>query len=123
MIGTLAANELKRFSEADEVRTVEKGRVEFVHLGDSTIARIRLEPGWRWSEHVKPIAKTEFCEVAHCQYVISGRLRLVTSDHQEFEIGAGDVFCISTPHDAWVLGNEPFVAVDWAGMGGYAKKE
>jgi len=114
--------EMKNFTAADEVRTFPNGRLELLHIGGHVIGKVVLQPGWRWSQHVKPIAKTEWCEAPHFQYAISGRLHFTTSDGHEFDLRAGDVLCIGGGHDAWVVGNEPFVAVDWAGMAEYAQK-
>jgi len=121
MIATMTT-QVKSFTVADEVRTFPKGRLELLHIGDDVIGRITLEPGWRWSQHVKPIAKTEWCEAPHFQYIVSGRIHLVTSDKQEYDLKAGDVIRIPAGHDAWIVGNEPCVAVDWAGMAQYAKR-
>ena len=85
----------------------DAGGVERARL----FAKIVLQPGWRWSKDVKPIAKTEWCEAPHFQYAISGRLHFVTSDKHEFDFKAGDVLCVGGGHDAWVVGNEPFVAM------------
>jgi hypothetical protein len=122
MITTIKATELKRFTAPDEVRTFPNGRVELLHFGEHDIAKITLLPGWRWSKDVKPTAKTEWCEMAHFQYAISGRLHFVSSDKRAFDFEAGDVLCVTGGHDAWVVGNEPFVAVDWLGMADYAKE-
>ena len=119
---TTMVNEVKKFTAPDEVRTVPNGRVELLHFGDHVIAKIVLQPGWRWSKDVKPIAKTEWCEAPHFQYMISGRLHFVTSDKHEFDFKAGEVLCVGGGHDAWVVGNEPFVAIDWTGLADYAKK-
>ncbi|MGD0999209.1 MAG: cupin domain-containing protein [Candidatus Brocadiia bacterium] len=119
---TTMVNEVKKFTAPDEVRTVPNGRVELLHFGDHVIAKIVLQPGWRWSKDVKPIAKTEWCEAPHFQYAISGRLHFLSSDKRSFDFAAGDVLCVGGGHDAWVVGNEPFVAVDWAGMAEYAKE-
>lgn len=77
--------------------------------------RITLQPGWRWSEHVKPAAGTEWCEAPHFQYVISGHLHAVMSDGAEMDAGPGDVNVLPPGHDGWVVGDEPVVAVDWGG--------
>lgn len=110
----------KDFKRADEVRTFEKGRVELVQIGGGTVGRITLEPGWRWSEHVKPLVGTEWCEAPHFQYHVSGRLHIVGSDGSEFEVGPGEVSMLPAGHDAWVVGDEPVVAVDWNGAVNYA---
>ena len=117
--------EHKNFSSPDEVRKFEKGKLELINIGGSFVGRFTLEPGWRWSKHVKPIAKTELCEVPHSQYLVSGRMRILMADGNESEAGPGEVVIIPPGHDAWVVGDEPVVAVDWAGLGirhDYAKK-
>jgi quercetin dioxygenase-like cupin family protein len=92
--------------------------------GDTTIScgvhRARFEPGWRWSEHVKPIAKTDRCEAAHAGYVISGRMKVVMNDGTEDEFGPGDLMIIPPGHDAWVVGDDAMVVVDWTSFGDYA---
>src|SRR5437588_43658 len=99
-----------------------KGRIELVNVAGGTVGRATLEPGWKWSECVKPIAQTDWCQAAHAQYTISGRLHVVMADGTAFEVGPGNVAVIPPGHDAWVVGNEPFVAVDWSGMANYAKQ-
>ena len=104
------------------MRTFELGQVELIKIGDGVVGRLTLQPGWRWSKHVKPIAKTEWCEAPHFQYIISGSMHVITSDGHEFDVKGGDVVWLPAGHDAWVVGNEPLVAVDWAGMTEYAQK-
>ncbi|MBI2862874.1 MAG: cupin domain-containing protein [Chloroflexi bacterium] len=113
--------EHKSMENPDETRTFEKGRVELVNIGGGTVAKLTLEPGWRWSLHVKPIAGTEWCEAPHFQYQVSGRLHLKMKDGTEFETGPGDVVCLPSGHDAWVIGDEPVVGIDWQGATDYAK--
>ena len=105
----------KRFDRPDEVRTVEKGRVELVELGELAVGRATFEPGWRWSEHVKPLAETESCQVHHVGYVVSGHLRVEMTDGASIDLVAGDTFEVPPGHDAWVVGDEPWVSVDYAG--------
>jgi hypothetical protein len=114
--------ERKDFKSPDEVRTFEKGKAEMVNIGGGVVGRLTLEPGWRWSQHVKPIAKTQWCEAPHFQYQVSGRLHIVMSDGTEFDTGPGQVVTLPSGHDAWVVGNEPVVVVDWHGATNYAKK-
>jgi mannose-6-phosphate isomerase-like protein (cupin superfamily) len=96
----------------DETRTFDQGELQTVTLGDFKVARAVLQPGWKWSEHVKPIAQTNSCQVHHTGYVVSGRMKVVMDDGSETEIGPGDAYVISPGHDAWVIGDEPFVGVD-----------
>jgi len=117
----MAQVERKDLNSPDETRTFENGRLELVHIGGGTVGRLTLEPGWKWSLHVKPIAGTEWCEAPHFQYHVSGRIHVLTADGAEFEVGPGEVTYLPAGHDAWVVGNEPVVLVDWAGATGYAK--
>jgi len=118
----MAAAEQKEFTSPDEVRTFEKGKLELLNMNGGVIGRLTLEPGWRWSQHVKPVAGTEWCEAPHFQYHASGRIHIVMADGTEFEAGPGDVTMLPAGHDAWVVGNEPVVLIDWAGAANYAKK-
>ena len=111
----------KNFHLPDETRTFPKGKVELVTVGTIKFGRAILEPGWKWSAHVKPIAQTKSCEAPHTQYHISGRLRVKMDDGTEVEYGPGDVGHIPPGHDAWVVGNEPAVIIDVTGMAEYAK--
>ena len=113
--------EHKSFGTPEEVRTFPKGKVELVTMGGSTLGRAVLEPGWRWSTCVKPIAKTASCEAPHFQYQISGTIRVRMDDGTEFDSKPGDVSSLLSGHDAWVVGNEPAVIVDFQGMLNYAK--
>jgi hypothetical protein len=118
----MPAAENKDIQTPDETRSFPKGKIELVNLGGGVVGRATLEPGWKWSECVKPIAKTDLCQAPHTQYTISGRLHVVMADGSEFEVGPGNVAVIPPGHDAWVVGNEPYVAVDWSGMANYAKQ-
>ena len=118
----MASAEHKDFKSPDEVRTFEKGKLELVRIGDGVVGRLTLEPGWRWSEHVKPIAGTALCEAPHFQYHAAGRLHIVMADGTEFDAEPGMVTKLPSGHDAWVLGDQDVVLIDWAGLGNYAKK-
>ncbi|MET0740707.1 MAG: hypothetical protein ABWZ26_04040, partial [Candidatus Nanopelagicales bacterium] len=111
----------KRFDRPDEVRTVEKARIDLVELGELAIGRAVFEPGWRWSTHVKPIVGTESCQVHHIGYVVSGHLHVEMTDGASMEVKGGDAFEIPPGHDAWVIGDEPWVSIDWAGRRLFAK--
>ena len=105
----------KNLVRPDEVRPFPNGRIEVFNLGDTVVGRAIYQPGWRWSTDVKPLVGTEACEVHHQGLVISGRLRTVMSDGPEMEMGPGDLFEIPSGHDAWVVGDEPWVSVDFSG--------
>jgi quercetin dioxygenase-like cupin family protein len=117
----MSAAEQRNFEDADETRTFESGKLDLVKIGDSEIGRLVLQPGWRWSDHVKPIAGTEWCEAPHFQYHVSGTLRVKMADGHEFDARPGDVTALPSGHDAWVVGDEPVVIVDWWGASNYAK--
>ncbi len=111
----------KNFDSPDETRPMQSGEVAVVDLGEVKAMRLTLEPGWRWSEKVKPIAGTDSCQVHHIGYQISGRLAVRSNDGSEQEYGPGDVYNIPPGHDAWVIGDEPVVSVDFRGAETYAK--
>ncbi len=115
--------EHKNFGKPDEVRSFPKGKIELVTLGNRVVGRAIFEPGWKWSESVKPIANTKSCEAPHFQYHVSGKLRVRMDDGSEMELGPGDVSLLPTGHDAWVVGSEPVVIVDFQGLVDYAKKK
>ena len=113
--------EVKNFEKSDEVREFPKGQLNLVQIGGATVGRAVLEPGWKWSTSVKPIAQTHSCEAPHFQYHVSGVLGVRMDDGTEFECRAGDVSLLPPGHDAWVVGDEPVVVVDFQGMIDYAK--
>jgi len=105
----------KSLDQPDEVRSLPKTRVEVVTIGEHTLMRVRFEPGWRWSEHVKPTVGTESCEVPHVGYVISGRLATRMNDGTQLEFAPGDFVVIPPGHDGWVVGDEPAIFLDFVG--------
>ena len=113
--------EHKEFAQADEVRTFPHGRLELLRIGGSDIGRLVLQPGWRWSEHVKPLAGTDLCEAPHFQYHVAGTLRIEMADGTQFDAVPGQVTALPSGHDAWVVGDEPVIVVDWWGASNYAK--
>ena len=113
--------EQKAFDKPDESRTFGHGRLDLVDVAGAQIGMLTLEPGWRWSEHVKPLAGTEWCEAPHFQFHVSGTLRVRMSDGTEFDALPGDVTALPSGHDAWVVGDEPAVIVDWWGATDYAR--
>jgi uncharacterized cupin superfamily protein len=115
--------ELKSFDSPDEVREFEgNGKADVLNIGGRTVGRGTFEPGWRWSENVKPIAGTESCEVSHLGYCVSGRMKVIMDDGSEGECGPGDVVAIPPGHDAEVVGDEPCIFVDFGEFGDYAKR-
>ncbi|MBV9093077.1 MAG: cupin domain-containing protein [Streptosporangiaceae bacterium] len=113
--------EQKSFDKADETRTFGHGALDLLRIGDAEIGRLTLQPGWRWSADVKPIAGTEWCEAPHFQYHVQGTLHVVMADGTEFDARPGDVTALPQNHDAWVVGDEPVVLVDWYGASNYAR--
>jgi class 3 adenylate cyclase len=111
----------RSLEKPDEVRSFPNGRLEIFELDDIVVGRTVFEPGWRWSEAVKPIAGTAFCEYHHLGYVVAGRLHVEMSDGTGLEIGAREVFEIPSGHDAWVVGDEPWVTIDFAGMRSFGR--
>src|SRR6476661_5502467 len=117
-----AVMQKKNLAKPDEKRSFAKGEVEVVDLGGVTFGRATLQPGWKWSTCVKPIAKTESCQVSHLQYHVSGRIRVRMDDGSEDEFGPGEVSLLPPGHDAWVVGDEAVVVIDISGMAEYAKR-
>jgi hypothetical protein len=111
----------KSLNNPDEVRTFDKGKLELVNIGGRTVGRATFQPGWRWSQSVKPLVNTKSCEAPHFQYHVSGTLRVRMDDGTERDFKAGDVSCLKAGHDGWVLGDEPVVVIDFQGMFDYAK--
>jgi quercetin dioxygenase-like cupin family protein len=113
---------LKRFEQPDEVRLFDKGRFEIIKIGGMTVGRATYEPGWKWSEHVSPMAGTPFCEVEHIGMVISGRARVAMKDGAVHELGPGTIFYVPPfAHDSWVVGDEPYVSLHFLGADQYTK--
>jgi len=113
--------ETKSHDAPDEVRAPDKTRVEVVRLTDATLGRFTFKPGWRWSECIKPVVKTDSCQVAHLGHAVSGHIRIRMNDGSETTIGPGMSYAIPPGHDAWVEGNEPFVAIEVMSAEFYAK--
>jgi quercetin dioxygenase-like cupin family protein len=115
--------EKKSVNSPDEIRTFDKGKVELTTFNDgATIGRITLEPGWSWDKCVKPIVNTNSCQAPHTQYMVSGRMKVVMDDGAEEEFGPGDSSVIPPGHNAWVVGDESVVAIDFTGLRNYAKR-
>jgi quercetin dioxygenase-like cupin family protein len=108
----------------EETRPFEggTGQLQLVNMKEGGVGRATFLPGWRWSLHVKPIAETDSCQAAHMGYFISGRMNVVMDDGEEMEYGPGDFAIMPSGHDAWVVGNEPCIVIDWQGFADYAKR-
>lgn len=113
--------EVKNFENPDDQTAFDHGEVALVHLSSGTVGKAVMHPGWKWSTHVKPIVKTEWCQETHVGYIVSGRMAIRMADGTEKVFGPGDVGVIPPGHDGWVVGDEPCVSVDWTGMADFAK--
>ena len=100
--------ESRSHDNPDEVRSPAKTRVEIVRLPGYSLARMNMQPGWRWSECIKPIAGTDNCQARHVGAVVSGKIHVTHTDGTEFDLVPGDAYLIEPGHDAWVVGDEPF---------------
>ena len=111
----MADYERKNLSTPDEIRTFDKGRLELVKIAGGVVSRLVLEPGWRWSESAMPLAGTEWWQAPHFQYHAAGRIRILTATGEEFEAGPGEVTSLPSGHDAYVVGEDPVILVDFYG--------
>lgn len=113
----------KSLDSPEETRPFQdgKGKLELVNLESGPVGRATFEPGWQWSKHVKPIAQTDSCQASHMGYFVSGRMKVVMDDGEEMEFGPGDFAVMAPGHDAWTVGSEPCVVIDWQGFADYAK--
>ena len=118
---TVTKLQAKSHATPDEVRSPAKTRIEVVHLDGYTIGRFNFEPGWRWSECVKPVVNTDQCQASHVGYAVTGTITVRMQDGTEMTIRAGDSYTIPPGHDAWVVGDQPFVGIEVMSAGEYAK--
>jgi quercetin dioxygenase-like cupin family protein len=109
----MAGVEARGFDSPDETRTPDKTRVDLVRMGETTAARFTFEPGWRWSECVKPVVGTDSCQARHIGVVQEGRLAVRHEDGTEVELTPGDAYVIEPGHDAWVIGDDRFVGFEF----------
>ena len=116
-----ACSEHKTFAKPDEIREFPNGRAEILSIGGGTVGRLIFKPGWRWSKDVKPVAKTSSCEAPHFQYHLAGKLAIKMDDGTELVAGPGDVTVLPSGHDAWVIGDESVIVIDWFGASNYSK--
>lgn len=113
----------RRFDAPDEHRPFPHGASDIVTIGGVTLGLANYEPGWKWSEAIKPIVGTESCQVEHLGYVLSGRMAAKMNDGTEMEFAAGDLVHIPPGHDGWIVGDEPVLFLQIMGAAPYAKKE
>src|SRR3954463_8074560 len=118
---TMAGAQTRDFTAPDETRTPDKTTVELVNLAGGQIGRYTFQPGWRWSQCIKPVVGTESCQVGHVGYVVGGRIHGVPDDGTESDVRAGEVYRIAPGHDAWVVGDEACTTVEFQGAAHYAK--
>ena len=121
MMATTERMQKKSLARPDQTRSFDKGKIELVTVNDVTFGRATLQPGWKWSESIKPVARLESCEMEHLQYIVSGRIHIGMDDGREIECGPGDVINIGPRHNAWVVGKEPLVSIELRGMQYYEK--
>ncbi len=114
----------KSLDSPEEIRPFEEGmgQLEMVNLDRGPVGRATFLPGWQWSKHIAPIAGTESCQAAHMGYFVSGRMKIVMDDGEEMEFGPGDLMECAPGHDAWIVGDEPCVVIDWQGFADYARR-
>lgn len=103
----------KTFASPDERRSPDKTNVEIVNVGDVKAARMTLQPGWRWSECIKPVAKTDSCQMHHVGMVTAGKMHVRHNDGTEIDLAPGDAYVIEPGHDAWVVGSEQFIGYEF----------
>jgi hypothetical protein len=120
-MATLTRAEGKNFSNPEETRTFPNGRLDIVNVGGTTMGRATFEPGWKWSQDVKPIAGTASCQAEHLGNVLAGQMTVVMDDGTRMRLGPGEAFSIPPGHDAWIEGNEACVVVDFVGFADYAR--
>jgi hypothetical protein len=105
--------ESKNTATPDDKKSFEHGDVSLVNLTGFTVGRADFRPGWRWSADVKPRVGTDSCQVAHSSYVVSGHMHVVMTDGRELDLHPGDAHLVGPGHDAWVVGDEPCVTIDF----------
>jgi hypothetical protein len=117
----MEAAQVKSFTKPEETRLFPHGKLELIHIGGIVIGRATFEPGWRWSTSLQPLVKTKSCDAPHFQYHAAGVLRIKMDNGNEFECHPGDVSLLPSGHDAWVVGDESVVVIDFQGMLDYGK--
>jgi hypothetical protein len=119
----MATMRRKPLSRPDERRVVRGGELDFFELADTLVGYAVFQPGWRWSTHIKPVAGTEYCDFHHQGFSVSGRIHVLHRDGAEMEIQPQEFFEIPAYHDAWVVGDEPWVSIDWGSEVSFGREE
>jgi hypothetical protein len=109
----MASAEIKNFATPDDSRPIPGGQVDTVTSPAGSMALGTLQPGWRWSKDIKPVVGTEWCEVEHFEYIVSGRITIHLKDGTEYSGGPGDIFYVPPGHDGWVVGDEPLRSISF----------
>ena len=117
----MASLEARSLDNPDETRTPDKTQVDVVSVGGNEVGRFTFQPGWRWSECVKPVAGTDSCQMSHLGYAVAGNLHVVHDDGTAADVGPGDAYVIEPGHDAWVVGDDVFVGIEFKSAGEYAR--
>lgn len=113
----MSSSQRKSLNAPDQVLNMEHGRIDIVEIAGGGVGRATFQPGWKWSEHEKPVVGGgEYCQAPHFVYLASGSLHVVFADGNELDINAGDIAVLPAGHDGWVVGNEPAVMIDFAGI-------
>ena len=120
-MNALAKMQVRGFGKPEETRKFDKGKLDLVKIGGAMVGRAEFQPGWRWSQSLKPLMKTESCEAPHFQYHLAGTLRIKMDDGTTKDVKAGEISFVPPGHDAWVVGKTPVVVIDFQGMVDYAK--
>jgi hypothetical protein len=119
----MSSFEKKSFDAADEVRSLDKTTVEVLKYPGASVARFTFQPGWKWSECVGPKVGTESCQATHLGAVVTGNMHVVRNDGSTIDVGPGESYSIPPGHDAWVVGDEPFVGFEFESADTYAKTD
>ncbi len=120
---TMVGMQRKNMSSPDETRKFENGKIDITNLGETVVGKATFEPGWKWSTSVKPLVKTDSCQQAHTMYIISGKMKVKMNDGSEQEFSSGDAGVVPPGHDAWVVGSEPCIVIDFTGAKTYAQSK
>ena len=120
-VTVVSALAVKSFDAPDKKRCPDKAEFDLVTVDDFSVVRLILEPGWRWSESMKPLEETDFCQHNHLGFCVSGVLEVETPEGVRSTIRANDTYTLPPGHDEWVVGSEPFIAVEFLGAASFGR--